>query len=156
MHPIELITANVASSTRTFHLFLITVRFIHKNVLKIEKMKNREIKFRAWNNSHNEMIEWTTLNQSAFNRNTTHLLYHVLVVEPTLYSIMQYTGLKDKFGVEIYEGDVVLFKDNLCKVYYEFAGFRISPLPNIDVNSINTNKDFEVIGNLYENPELIK
>jgi hypothetical protein len=110
-------------------------------------MKNREIKFRAWDISGETpyMLGPYDLTDSIFNS-----------VEVRQLSLMQYTGLKDKFGIEIYEDDIVLFKDNLCKVHYEFAGFRISSLPNIDVSNINTNRDFEVIGNIYENPELIK
>ena len=116
---------------------------------------NREIKFRAWHKAHNEMVEWTTINQSAFNRDTTHLLYHILVAENTLYSIMQYTGLKDKNGVEIYEGDIMGWE---C---YEGTKHQVRWVVEYNINQgfktwSSTKNDEIVIGNIYENPELLK
>lgn len=80
--------------------------------------------------------------------------------------IMQFTGLKDKNGKECFEGDIVKMldwgfrkKNKVLGIYkviwdYEEKGWRLTPSPNIDAYNILRN--FEVIGNIYENPELMK
>lgn len=70
--------------------------------------------------------------------------------------LMQYTGLKDKNGKEIYEGDILRNYGNDIEdwvVSYEEGKF-IGIFDNVceDLYEIH---DFEVIGNIYENPELI-
>ena len=63
--------------------------------------------------------------------------------------IMQYTGLKDKNGIDIYEGDIIKNWDTIYIVKYEIydnmQGF------SIDSDDFN----LEIIGNIYENPELL-
>lgn len=89
----------------------------------------------------------------------------------------QYTGLKDKNGVEIYEGDILKtacmdsFKDSVGIVEYDYGLFCIRANKSKVKRPINTtlSKDlvlpfveadtycgFEVIGNIYENPELLE
>lgn len=87
-------------------------------------------------------------------------------------TIGQYTGLKDKNGQEIYEGDVVLYKD--WEIAYEGGGndsfinkgmveycednccFNVTERQTIDISDVlyKDNEDLEVIGNIYDNPEL--
>lgn len=70
----------------------------------------------------------------------------------------QYTGLHDKNGKEIYEGDIVrTFKGDICIVEYSYNGFGLKV---IDESKCYGWVDFidykiEIIGNIYDNPELL-
>lgn len=121
---------------------------------------NREIKFRAWNFKSKKMFHdefFVTPDGEAYSNYGADMPFDV--------ELMQYTGLKDRNGVEIYEGDIVVIgslegsplgaveydldwgayniKDN---EKYQFGGERVC---------IYTTDRFEVIGNIYENPDLL-
>ena len=135
----------------------------------------REIKFRAWSTIEEpRMIE--------LNRG----LIEVDLVDSPKWKVMQYTGLKDKNGKEIYEGDIVavpyvspsgqtLEVDRNVAVGFEFGRFvlleREEPKPitkwcpesegpyvsnygNLKILSDKTL--LEVVGNIYENADLLK
>lgn len=83
--------------------------------------------------------------------------------------LMQFTGLKDKNGKEIYEGDIVKFSDCDDDVYVtpvvwdkNYACFGVSfsgkyPISFDYLEEFYTDlKDIEVVGNIYENPELLE
>ena len=81
--------------------------------------------------------------------------------------LMQFTGLKDKNGKEIYEGDIVKYykwEDNYdiadikfgdCEINHEYGcwGYYRNN-KHKDILELGREKDYEVIGNIYENPEL--
>lgn len=124
----------------------------------------REIKFRAWDKISGSMnykpcfnVDW-----GSFNLNLAFKDSKIVADDPEYYEFMQYTGLKDNNGVEIYEGDIV--KDSRIWVvgfneHYASFGRRD---PSLGKNSTFIgglhpyHKTFEVIGNIYENPELLK
>lgn len=76
--------------------------------------------------------------------------------------LMQSTGLFDKNGKEIFEGDVVVVLDSSYTVFYDdkTASFRLQPHDkrwNTDyMSNYAHDNSFEVIGNIYENPELVE
>ena len=73
------------------------------------------------------------------------------------YTVGQYTGLKDKNGKKIFEGDIIKnWFDEIGIVKYEQkrAAFVVNNWKNVYI--LWTNNDIEVIGNIFENPELIK
>ena len=74
---------------------------------------------------------------------------------------MQYTGLKDKRGKEIYEGDIIRLKKGNFPVFFILGMFMTGDdgktIDNISLALLNhLNNEIDVIGNVYENPELLK
>ena len=71
------------------------------------------------------------------------------------YVLEQCTGLKDKNGKLIYEGDIVLVEDNKCPIEWESENARYNVVGYGEIAYLNYN-DIEVIGNIHENPELLE
>ena len=130
----------------------------------------REIKFRAWDCALEQIVEWeylrdTELFDDGFDSNR--------------WALMQFTGLRDMNGTEIYEGDILKLSygipptsDTVEVVWYSdyyldmedeksitYCGWWFK---NIRQNGCSApagleyQNDIEIIGNIYENPELLK
>jgi len=130
----------------------------------------REIKFRAWDKEMNQMTDvksfhfhqWYVDTDLSMERNSFKN------EETDRHILMQYTGLKDKNGKEIWEGDILanrkIHRDNFYCIVESMRGgcfFGVTvpgrnhnrPLFNM-MNDEGAEYD-EVIGNIYENPELL-
>ena len=125
---------------------------------------NRELKFRVYIPNHEKFCYFSL---GDFDYSDRYLHQHQ-------YPVQQYTGLQDKNGKEIYEGDIVLLQEkgfngepstlkHLCEIFVKQPPnsswfFHARPLP-VDDNGRQFslyNQEYEVIGNIFENPELLK
>jgi hypothetical protein len=113
----------------------------------------REIKFRAFNGIDKTMISWGTI--KAFSS----VLINLINGQVKHHTLMQYTGLKDKNGVEIYEGDLIGNgeSEENGTIYYceKEAGFFINS-NGFDFCLTEMDSSDSVIGNIHENPELLE
>lgn len=121
----------------------------------------REIKFRAWNKNLKKMykIGQITLEKGTWNYEPDNREYIGMSIpyQPS-FVLMQYTGLKDKNGREIYEGDIVTCGDKNIKYLIEWqdTGLKGRQWNNSSYIGLKYwQKDLEVIGNEFDNPELL-
>jgi len=139
----------------------------------------REVKFRAWDKKRKDMrdvklmdwAEWWVSTDNTYGKSKPLEFGErnsFKNEETDRHILMQYTGLKDKNGKEIYEGDIIQ-----CPKYYETPEYGYNPIElaghvvfeegawRLSEGSYLHNEhesyggDLEVIGNIYENPELI-
>jgi uncharacterized phage protein (TIGR01671 family) len=132
------------------------------------RRKMREIKFRAWIFQEERMADVLDL-EFRHNRirvdhsdmDGSHAFYSNIGNKKPRYILMQYTGLKDNNGKEIYEGDVlhhnyyqekgiVIWHASQSRWALEYSDKKTQELFPIDSLS------FKILGNIYENPELFK
>ena len=117
----------------------------------------RDIEYRVWNKCHKiianvEILRWSSECKIKIDD------YNEEEVE-----LMAYTGKKDKNGKKIFEGDIVrnnrinwIFEIIWCSDAGKFQMQNIDDCEMIDLNSDLISEVHEVIGNIYENPELLE
>ena len=116
----------------------------------------REIKFRAWDDTDEKWVEGGLAN-----------IIYEYENDPAWVFLQQFTGLKDKNGVEIYEKDVVSYSDYYIGdfdipsgkgvVEFDNGEYIVSGpefAPKLCSEEIK-NEHIEIIGNVFENPELV-
>lgn len=128
---------------------------------------NREIKFRAWNGVsilHDYLVArpqyadpLKIMTDEAFAKSQYGEIE---------WKVMQFTGLKDCNGRDIYEGDILgieshysgdmRIKIHTDEVIFEFGGFELKKYEGYGLSMAASNKICIVIGNIYQNPELNK
>ena len=129
----------------------------------------RELIFRAWSKDDREWItEWSSMNgidKDVCKYKGKHVFF--FDYDDDQVSIMQYTGLKDKNGKEIYEGDIVIAKGDVSVLYLvKFGQYMYSDACFFLEEISDTNPPLrffsrgidqtEIIGNIHENPELLE
>jgi len=121
---------------------------------------SREIKFRYWNGVKMQITDFhITCFGIVWKDDDDRDGY----VEDCI--LMQFTGFKDRTGVDIYEGDVIFIESHYdndlrvksykAKVVFEFGAFDLDQVIGYDLCMLANNKMCEVIGNIYQNPELL-
>lgn len=137
----------------------------------------REIKFRGKTESNQfivgDLIQYENGDTAIFEKKITGYGYEATQISnrTKVYkeTIGQYTGLKDCDGKEIYEGDFIQSKkypeSEPLSVEYNYGGFGYMYFgefylfggnSNFTFKPFNTDDDFKIIGNIHDNPELIK
>lgn len=121
----------------------------------------RKIKFRGWSKKHNKLGNVEQINF----KNKTLLFdfeFYKHIIADNYYfgfeevELMQYTGLKDTKDVEIYEGDIVEYSDELYEIKWMFSGFYLHDPKGGFIELAECDECCEVVGNIYENPELLE
>ena len=123
----------------------------------------RSIKFRAWSNDVSDMFF------KGDNYGTTHDFDCLNYARSQDIILMQFTGLADDNGVDIYEGDIVSIiydgePETIHKVYWggvEYPAFEFSPNLESECNGFSEISgggcyELKVIGNIHQNPELLE
>jgi len=128
----------------------------------------REIKFRAWDGEKmHSPIEWSNngvsypneyIHDNCPNEGNLALLYNI---GRGGVEMLQWTGLIDKYGVEIYEGDIIKLYglpnarfQAVFKNQYMGGWILMHKKHEVSLGARDKN-ELEVIGNIYENPELL-
>lgn len=137
----------------------------------------RVIKFRVWDSKEKKwLLGYEYPNLGGFSMKGEIMLfgqYQKMLSSFRLEDwddiiIMQFTGLKDRNGKETYEGDLAMIDGNICEVKFGVfftCGWEFNIVNKLGrypfhslCNTFNDTgcKDFDIIGNIYENPDLIK
>ena len=124
---------------------------------------NREIKFRIWDIDERKFVvnETDRLGcgdtKKCMSERVDFENNSVEISADERYIFSEYTGLKDENGKEIYEGDILFesFREEYLKVVFENGSFR-AEADGYSLDLEDYDDICEVVGNIYENPELME
>ena len=111
----------------------------------------RTIKFRAWVTTENCFIQHKEVIERAHLQFGDNLGGHEDIVE-------QFTGLHDIDNMDLYEGDVIQLEDVICPITWDDGGFQMITSENQGKSALVQDrvKRFKCIGNIHENPNLLR
>ncbi len=124
----------------------------------------REINFRAWDKNSKEWVEDFILDRLGSYYQTNKCEFWG---DDRDLALMQWTGLKDKNGVEIYEGDIINLDNGLNEGIYDVVEWNNEDQKYIPISGMGQNRTrdnelnewghmfWKIVGNIYENPELL-
>jgi len=131
----------------------------------------RVFKFRAWDKKKNRMIYDVIIGKDFFATcwDKDYVYGDITAISQNnwekRYVIMQFTGLRDKNGREIFEGDIVNINEEVVAVV-RWDEFNACFFPDIrwkkekgviyDIRIHRADEEWEVVGNIFENPDLLK
>lgn len=116
----------------------------------------RDIKFRVWNSYSKKVLSCDQIQFGVGNLVSVSVDYDIFEVPRDC--IMQYTGLKDKNSKEIYEGDILKSKALNEWGEYEECVIQVKDIRKFYFRTMQlqlNDREQKVIGNIYENPELL-
>lgn len=121
------------------------------------------MKYRAWDKEFKEMVQVNALVLDEQVIKATYKNGNVVKEDMKNYELMQSTGLKDKNGKEVFVGDIIKCTRGCPHEVYmekEYAGTFIGGMPAVYLKGLLSgyawNESEEIIGNIYENPELLE
>ncbi|WP_336020473.1 YopX family protein [Fusobacterium polymorphum] len=123
----------------------------------------KEFKMKAWLKKENKMVSiiGIDLNYQYIRYSDDGNLFKddYKIAEFKDIELLQFTGAKDKAGQEVYEADVIKFNDGIDDIYGlisyddEDAVYCVS-YENVTEHLLNMAGNFEIVGNIFENPDL--
>ncbi len=129
----------------------------------------RDIKFRAWIKNENKIVEVKSINcytkKIMYSYSVNSQFYGNRSASFENSELMQFTGLKDKNGKDIFDGDIFKCGKTLYQVFYAISGFKVKYIKGHNENYLydftldcfeTNNNLIEVIGNIYENNDLFE
>jgi uncharacterized phage protein (TIGR01671 family) len=118
----------------------------------------REIKFRVWDGKKFLYTEIATrlMNDQGGWPFLRFNLSDYFVQPGHEFQIQQFTGLRDKSGKGIYEGDIVFVDEDMWEIQFQFGCFVLQYPKGGDPFALYQYPDCFVVGNIFENPELLK
>lgn len=107
-------------------------------------LANRILRFRVWDNISKQMYKWSQIASIS-----------LVGFELEHYTLMQFTGVKDKKGIDIYEGDKIRYKNfkGYSTIVFENGAFGYYGI-SCFITLLETNSNYiEVIGNVFQDSE---